>query len=115
MAPDTPFCPGANDRYSLRATALHELGHVIGLVHTDVRSALMFGALNPCDFTKDQFNPDDNAQFDFIYACEDDACQSEPDVTPNPNESSCKNGLDDDGDGLIDCDDPDCMGKGFCR
>jgi len=28
---------------------------------------------------------------------------------------SCKNGTDDDGDGLIDCADPDCSSKKFCR
>lgn len=26
----------------------------------------------------------------------------------------CTNGIDDDGDGLIDCDDPDCGGVGTC-
>ena len=27
----------------------------------------------------------------------------------------CKNGIDDDGDGLVDCADPDCASKRFCR
>jgi hypothetical protein len=27
----------------------------------------------------------------------------------------CKNGTDDDGDGLVDCADPDCASKRFCR
>ena len=27
----------------------------------------------------------------------------------------CKNGVDDDGDKLVDCDDPDCESKGFCK
>lgn len=73
-APDTPRCPGADDRYSLRAAVLHELGHVIGLEHTDVRSALMYGALYPCDFGKEEFQPDDLDQFGFVYGCEDDTC-----------------------------------------
>src|SRR5438552_1030376 len=29
-------------------------------------------------------------------------------------ESSCVNGVDDDGDGLVDCADPDCDGSGSC-
>ncbi len=28
---------------------------------------------------------------------------------------NCKNGVDDDGDGLVDCDDSDCASKKFCR
>jgi hypothetical protein len=28
-----------------------------------------------------------------------------------PPEQACDNGLDDDGDGLIDCQDPDCLGR----
>lgn len=27
----------------------------------------------------------------------------------------CRNGIDDDGDGLVDCDDEECANKGFCR
>jgi hypothetical protein len=34
------------------------------------------------------------------------------DETPNPVETSCFNGVDDDGDGLIDFDDPDCRPPG---
>jgi hypothetical protein len=30
-------------------------------------------------------------------------------------EENCKNGKDDDGDGYIDCPDPDCDGNRFCR
>ncbi len=29
-------------------------------------------------------------------------------------ETSCKNGIDDDGDGLLDCDDPDCEKSNLC-
>ena len=29
-------------------------------------------------------------------------------------ETICSNGLDDDGDGLFDCDDPDCADSGYC-
>ncbi len=31
-----------------------------------------------------------------------------------PFETNCENGIDDDGDGLIDCDDPDCLNSNIC-
>ena len=31
-----------------------------------------------------------------------------------PFETDCSNGIDDDGDGLIDCDDPDCLNSNSC-
>ena len=31
-----------------------------------------------------------------------------------PFETNCDNGIDDDGDGLIDCDDPDCLNSNSC-
>ena len=33
-------------------------------------------------------------------------------VTVNPCPEDCTNGIDDDGDGLVDCDDPDCSATG---
>lgn len=112
-APGTGFCPTSNDHFSLRSTALHELGHVVGLEHTNVEDALMFAFGEPCDFTKDTFLPDDQDQFDFIYACEDKNCQ--PQQPPEPTEKRCRDNIDNDEDGLIDCDDPDCASRGFCR
>jgi len=35
-------------------------------------------------------------------------------VFTTATESDCGNGLDDDGDALIDCDDPDCLGEAAC-
>jgi hypothetical protein len=34
---------------------------------------------------------------------------------PTPVESICNDGIDNDGDGLIDCDDPDCAGRSYCQ
>jgi hypothetical protein len=36
-------------------------------------------------------------------------------VTADRGTEICNNGIDDDGDGLVDCDDPDCSGVGDCR
>jgi hypothetical protein len=35
-------------------------------------------------------------------------------VQPSPVRPNCSDGLDDDGDGLIDCDDPDCLSAWDC-
>lgn len=110
--PGTGFCP-SSVHYSLRSTLLHELGHVVGLEHTNVEDALMFAFGDACDFTKETFQADDQAQFDFIYACEDAGCQ--PMQPPGGGvEKKCRDGVDNDGDGLVDCADPDCAGKKFC-
>jgi len=113
VTPDTDLC-SSNNHFSLRSTALHELGHVVGLEHTNVEDALMFAFGEPCDFTKETFLADDQEQFNFIYACEDMNCQpSAPE--PVPTEKKCKDEVDNDGDGDIDCDDSDCASRGFCR
>ncbi len=35
-------------------------------------------------------------------------------LAPPPFETNCSNGIDDDGDGLVDCDDPDCYNSNNC-
>ncbi len=110
--PGTGFCPSP-DHYSLRSTLLHELGHVVGLEHTNVEDALMFAFGDACDFTKETFLADDQAQFDFIYACETNDCVGG--AGGEPVEKKCKDGVDNDGDGLVDCADPDCANRGFCQ
>ena len=35
-------------------------------------------------------------------------------LAPPPFETNCTNGIDDDGDGLIDCNDPDCVASNEC-
>ncbi len=117
--PGTGPCDGpdpSNIHFSLRSVLLHELGHVIGLEHTNVENALMFAFGEPCDFTKDDFLTDDQAQFDFIYACEATNCQpGAPAPGAQPRENKCKDKVDNDGDGFVDCEDSDCASRGFCK
>lgn len=104
------------DRYNLIGVTLHEYGHVAGLEHTNVEEALMFAFFDDCTTAsgdKETFQADDQAQFDFIYACEV-APTCEPGAG-EPVESKCRDGVDNDGDGATDCADSDCASKGFCR
>ncbi len=120
--PGAPFCTGpdpSTNHFSLTSVALHELGHVIGLEHTDDDKALMFAFGEPCDFKMDTFQTDDQAQFDFIYACEDKQCQTAPpeppELTDEKGKKKCTDEIDNDGDGDIDCADLDCASRGFCK
>jgi hypothetical protein len=111
-APGTPFCPASDNHFSLRGSALHELAHAIGLEHSNDITSIMWPWAVPCGFGKDTFQADDRAQFDFIYACEGPDCEGS---APSSEVEVCGDRIDNDLDGLVDCDDPDCAGRGYCR
>jgi len=56
------------------------------------------------------------------YCCGDGVCTADAENSLNcaldcgnePPSEICNNGIDDDGDNLADCDDPDCAGSGYC-
>ena len=61
--------------------------------------------------------------FLFVSGCEAFDKNGNEAVYPGPDagvdvgpltEWACSDGLDDDGDGLTDCADPDCTGSGYC-
>lgn len=44
--------------YDIESVALHEVGHVLGLAHSDVHSAVMYPYFTT-NFVKNQLQPDD--------------------------------------------------------
>jgi len=100
----------ASGRYDLRAVALHELGHCIGLDHSEQSSAVMYayyGGLRT-------LTADDIAGAQALYdpdPCVDDdgdgwtTCASDCDdanALVHPGAGEACNGVDDDCDGVID-------------
>ncbi len=53
----------------------------------------------------------DNAWDDLCASQAVDLCNG---LCEPPTPEDCRNGVDDDGDGLVDCDDPDCAGDASC-
>ena len=92
--------PGFNDT-DLQSIAAHENGHWLGLDPSQFASATMFasysGGINNRVLTND----------DEAGVC---------DMYPGNGavESNCSDGVDNDGDGLIDCDDNNCSGFPGC-
>ncbi len=64
--------------------------------------------LVPGDDDDDAFGGDDDDASDDDDATDDDDLSDDDDTTPPPPETDCSDGLDNDGDGLRDCEDPDC-------
>ncbi|MCK6508898.1 matrixin family metalloprotease [Myxococcota bacterium] len=78
-----PIGIGANDKYDLQAILTHELGHVLGLWHSQVVTATMFASANPGETSKRQLTDDDRQGIRDLYptqaACKD-AETSGPDL-----------------------------------
>jgi len=83
----------------LQSIAAHENGHWLGLDHSSVRAATMWFGYSPGSRGPRTLDPDDEAG----------VCASHP-----CGEFDCSNGIDDEGDGATDCDDPDCIGVIDC-
>ena len=81
-------------------------GTVVGVINPNAKYKVVIEILSCGDSTCNEESP--------YYECS--LCPS--DCLENINcleESDCSNNIDDDGDGNIDCDDPDCMGNIFCE
>ncbi|MFH2005946.1 MAG: kelch repeat-containing protein [bacterium] len=49
-----------------------------------------------------------------LFLLQGSACGDDDGATPENGSLSCQDGLDNDGDGLIDCNDPDCLVQSWC-
>lgn len=70
--------------YDLQAAIAHEVGHALGLEHSEVDGATMFATLGPGDTTTREIHDDDRAALEFLYPYEED----EP-VVEEPTTLSC--------------------------
>lgn len=86
----------------LQSIAAHENGHWLGLGHSPTGAATMYYAYSGGTAAR-TLHPDD----------EDGVCDIYP-GTCGPAEADCDDGVDDDSDGDIDCNDSDCANYPVC-
>ncbi|MCC6624729.1 MAG: matrixin family metalloprotease [Deltaproteobacteria bacterium] len=70
----------AADRYDLASTLTHELGHVLGLDHSDVAAATMARSADPGECDKRSLDPDDVAGI-----CASYTTPARPEPAPEPS------------------------------
>ena len=102
--------PPNRAEYSLQAVVAHEIGHLIGLGHSQDGSALMAPTVSPCsDGTiANLLTADDTAGAVSLYGCTlGDCAAAETDLL-------CIDMIDNDCDGVTDSGDPDCGGGPAC-
>ena len=86
----------------LQAITAHENGHWLGLNHSAIVSATMYATYQGGTGAR-SLHTDDQAGVCALYP-----------GAQGPSETNCSNGVDDDGDGQIDCADTDCAASGAC-
>jgi hypothetical protein len=55
--------------YDLQGVATHEMGHAVGLGHSNVSGATMYPSVGACDFSTSSLSNDDKSGYSAIYSC----------------------------------------------
>ena len=90
---EDPGGSGCSGEFYIEAVVRHEIGHLIGIGHSGVGSAVMYPSVSSCN--DKQLDPDDVAARDAIYNC-------------NPCSSTCSNNVTECGE---TCDGTDLNGE----
>lgn len=82
---------GSRFAINLQTVALHELGHVAGLDHSDVRRATMYASYSKADTS---LHSDDIEGISTLYPSGDTPVEPSPEPTPEPTADSWCDGRD---------------------
>lgn len=120
--------------YDLPSTLVHEVGHLVGLDHTEEDTfngpieeldlATMHASSGAGQLHKRSLHPDDIVCLEDAYPPAEQSSAGTCDPVPNSDfwdavaggaargwgeyGAACLDGIDNDSDGLVDCDEPDC-------
>ncbi len=94
---------GCGLEFFIETVTTHEVGHLLGLGHSDVNDAVMYASVASC--VNGGLHSDDIAGLNRLYNC-GGSC--------DPRVEVCAGGADEDCDTLSDSADPECGGGGGC-
>ena len=122
---EDPSGAGCSGEIYLETVVTHEVGHQIGLDHSEDPNALMAPSIGSCD--NQGLTEDDEAGRDALYACAFSPCTDndldgfscndcdDDNFSVNPDASElCDDTIDNDCDGAVDCADGDCSVDPSC-